>query len=303
MRSIARWPRWSTVGIGGVGIAAVVILAGLAAGFFEVGLLAGAALLGVTHAIEPDHVAGIAALTHDAGDPTLSALVGGCFATGHVLLVGIWITVAYALLGTTTFPAIYEQFGVVFVGIVLTALGLYLGASGTRRLVHHHVHEHDGDRHAHLHLHWPTGLGSSDDDHGGIEIGHGGAEVGQDANDIDHDDEIGHTDSHAHDHGILGYLKIGTIGALFTLSPPVSMIVFVSTAMNHGGPIVVGAVLAYAVSIVAAMAAIGGGAGSAFRFTQARGRRVHAASQVVAAVVVLVIASHLLLDAAPALLA
>ena len=49
------------------------------------GALLTAGVLGTTHGIEPDHVAGIAALTHEAADPKLSALVGGCFAAGHAI--------------------------------------------------------------------------------------------------------------------------------------------------------------------------------------------------------------------------
>ena len=40
------------------------------------GALLTAGVLGVTHAIEPDHVAGIASLTGRYGDSRLSALVG-----------------------------------------------------------------------------------------------------------------------------------------------------------------------------------------------------------------------------------
>lgn len=123
----------SMIGIGGVIVAAIVVVAGLWAGQFEIGLLVAAATLGVTHAIEPDHVAGITALTHEAGDPRLSALVGGCFATGHVVLVVVWIGLATAIFGTTEFPAVYEQAGLVLVGVILTALGVYSGRAGRAR--------------------------------------------------------------------------------------------------------------------------------------------------------------------------
>lgn len=44
-------------------------------------------LLGVTHAVEPDHVAGISSLTSEYADARLSALVSACFSLGHVALV------------------------------------------------------------------------------------------------------------------------------------------------------------------------------------------------------------------------
>jgi hypothetical protein len=224
-----------------------------------VGYLLTAGLLGVTHGIEPDHVAGITALTHEAGDPKLSALVGSCFAAGHALLVVVWIAGAYLLFGTTSFPAVFEQFGTLFVGVVLALLSLYLGVTGTRKLVHRHLHDHGGSLHSHYHIHLPASIRPGS----------------------------GH-DGHGHDHGVVEYLKIGTVGALFTLSPPVSMIAFISvTVADSGTPLMIGVVAAYAVSIIATMAVIGGGAGSVFGLSKAKGERFHAISQVVASVIVL----------------
>ena len=225
-----------------------------------IGYLLTAGLLGITHGIEPDHVAGITALTHEAGDPKLSALVGGCFAAGHALLVVVWIAGAYLLFGTTSFPAVFDQFGALFVGVVLALLSLYLGVTGTRKLVHRHQHDHSDDLHSHYHIHLPASIRPSGGDHG----------------------------EHGHDHGIVEYLKIGTVGALFTLSPPVSMIAFISvTVADTGSTLMIGVVAAYAVSIIATMAVIGGGAGSVFQLSKARGERFHAISQVVASVIVL----------------
>jgi len=230
-----------------------------------IGYLLTAGFLGVTHGIEPDHVAGIAALTHEAGDPKLSALVGGCFAAGHALLVVVWVVAAYLLFGTTSFPAAFEQFGTLFVGVVLGLLSLYLGVTGTRKLVHRHTHDHGETLHSHYHIHLPASIRPSD----------GG--------------------EHSHDHTTVEYLKIGTVGALFTLSPPVSMIAFISVTIPDGGtPLMVGIIAAYAVTIIVTMALIGGGAGSLFRFSKARGERVHAISQVVASVLVLGFAVNVL---------
>ncbi len=240
------------------------------------GLFVSAGVLGVTHGIEPDHVAGITALTHEASDPKLSALVGGCFAIGHALLVVLWIVIAYLLFGATSFPPMLEQLGLLVVGSILALLSLYLGVSGTRRLLHRHEHDHGDGRHAHVHVHLPISARSGSDDHG----------------------------DHGHEHGVLEYLKIGTVGALFTLSPPVSMIAFISVVMsNRGGPLVAAVVAAYTVSIVVTMAVIGGGAGSLFRFTKQKGAHYHAIFQIVAAVLVLAVALTLLLEVVPGLLA
>ena len=234
-----------------------------------VGLLLTAGILGITHGIEPDHVAGITALTHEAGDPKLSALVGGCFAAGHAILVVLWIALAYVLFGATSFPPVFEQFGLLFVGIILSLLSLYLGVTGTRKLLHKHEHDHGDGPHTHFHIHVPVLIRPETDRHS------------------EH--------SHDHDHEIVDYLKIGTVGALFTLSPPISMIAFISVTMSEsGGVVMAGVVAAYAVSIIATMAAIGGGAGSLFRFSKAKGERFHALSQIVASMLVLAFGINLL---------
>ncbi|MEF8786640.1 MAG: hypothetical protein V5A45_11960 [Haloarculaceae archaeon] len=239
------------------------------------GLLLTAGALGVTHGIEPDHVAGITALTHEAGRPKLSALVGGCFAAGHTILVVLWIAVAYLLFETTSFPAVFEQLGLLLVGLLLSVLSLSLGIIGTRKLLHRHEHDHGDSLHAHYHMHLPTWFTLSRDD-----------------------------DGHSHDHSVRSYLKIGTIGALFTLSPPVSMIAFISVSMSESNAaLLVGVVAAYAVSITVTMTVIGGGAGSVFRFSKVKGEQFHAVSQIIVSAVVLVFAVTMLASVVPGLLA
>jgi len=251
----------------------------------ELGAVLAAGTLGVTHAVEPDHVAGITALTRDADDPWLSALVGGCFAVGHAILVVVWILAANAVLGVASFPAGLDHFGAFAAGVVLVALSLYLGVSGVRGLAHRHDHTHgDGRRHAHTHFHLPSLLGLGD--------GHS----------HEHTADAGH--SHDHDHGALAYLKVGTVGALFTLSPPVSMLAFVSaTAPGTGTAATAGVVTAYTAAITVTMAAIGGGVGSVFRLTRGGDQRLHAAATVTASVLVFALAVNLIASAAPALLA
>lgn len=226
-----------------------------------------AGLLGIVHGIEPDHVAGITALTHEAGDPKLSAIVGVCFATGHVVLVVMWIAAAYLLFGTTSVPPVYERIGTLFVGIVLGVMSLYLGITGTRKLIHRHRHEHGKTRHSHFHIHLPVSAQPVSDE------------------------------NHTHEHTRSEYLKIGIIGALFTLSPPVSMVAFISVTVPGGGrPLMTGIVAAYTLTIIATMAVIGGGASSLFQMSKARGERVHAIFQVITGIVVLGFALNILAD-------
>lgn len=241
------------------------------------GALATAGLLGVTHALEPDHVAGISSLTGEYGDSRLSALAGACFSFGHVALVAAWLVVASALLGRTEFPAALDAVGTVGVGVVLGLLGAAMAVGGLRRFVRSGSHDHGDVSHSHPHVHLPLpGIG---------EYGHGD----------DHDDD--------RDHGVVPYLATGLVGALFTLSPPVSMIVFSSTLLSdYGGSVVGLAVLTYGVAITVTMSLLGAGAGTLFGLTRERSGRFYGIARAVAGVAVAALAASLLLDATGTLL-
>jgi len=229
------------------------------------GALLTAGVLGVTHAIEPDHVAGIASLTGRYGDSRLSALVGACFSAGHVALVVVWLSVGYLLLGRTEFPAVFDRIGTVGVGVLLGALGGLLVLGGVRRV-------------AYAHTRLPL-LGGS---------GHTDGDPGDDA-------------AHAHDHTVRAYLKTGVVGALFTLSPPLSMIAFSATLYSANPGLVALAVAAYAVGITLTMSALGAGVGVAFEAASELNVRVYGGAQTLAGVLVVGLAVSLLAGAVPLL--
>ena len=228
-----------------------------------VGALVTAGLLGVTHAVEPDHVAGISSLSVDS---RRSALAGACFSLGHVALVVAWLAVAYALLGRTSFPAAVDTLGTVAVGVLLGSLGAAMTVGGLRGVVRTDEHDHGELTHSHPHLRLPL-PGVGDDDH---------------------------------DHSARSYLATGLVGALFTLSPPVSMLVFASTLLpTHGGGVVGLAVLTYALAITATMSAVGAGVGAVFQRTE--GRRLHGVVRAVAGVATVGLAAWLLAGVVPTL--
>lgn len=230
--------------------------------------LATAGVLGVLHGLEPDHAAGIASLTGEAEDRRLSALLGACFAVGHVALVVAWVLIAYAVVGLTGVPEAFDLVGTTVVGLLLVGLSAALGIAGARRVVHAHRHRHgvEGPAHVHLHAHGPAWLPPLDV-----------------------------SPSHDHDHSVRTFLTVGLVGALFTLSPPLSMIAFISVIVPTS-PIagVLLALGAYAVAIVGTMAVIGGGIGTAFGVLRSRGERFHGASEILAAVVVFAFGINLL---------
>ena len=229
------------------------------------GALLTAGVLGVTHAIEPDHVAGIASLTGRYGDSRLSALVGACFSAGHVALVVVWLSVGYLLLGRTEFPAIFDRIGTVGVGVLLGALGGLLVLGGVRRVAY-----------AHTRLPLLGGSGHTDGD--------------------PEDDAV-----HAHDHTVRAYLKTGVVGALFTLSPPLSMMAFSATLYSANPGLVALAVAAYAVGITLTMSALGAGVGVAFGAASELNVRVYGGAQTLAGVLVVGLAVSLLTGAVPLL--
>jgi hypothetical protein len=241
------------------------------------GALVTAGVLGLTHAIEPDHVAGISSLTSEYRDSRLSAVVGACFSLGHVLLVVLWLSVAYLLVDSVTFDPIFAAVGTVGVGVILGVLGAAMVIGGLRVVLTTDEHEHHGVTHSHLHLHLPRLLGV-------------GGRTGEDQ-------------GHEHGHGTIAYLKTGIVGALFTLSPPVSMIAFSSTLLSTSGPTVVSlAVVTYAIAITATMSLVGAGTGTLFDLTHKRGPAVYGVMQVVGGIAVAVLAASLLLEAVPAIL-
>jgi len=272
------------------------------------GALATAGILGVTHAIEPDHVAGISSVTSTYADSRLSALVGACFSLGHVALVVVWLTGGYLLLGRTEFPAVFDAVGTLGVALLLGALGGAMAVGGLRSIRHTHAHEHDGEVHAHSHFHLPL-IGSdhdhTDGDRAGTDHAHGPETHTHRAADYEFartvtDDTDGDADHgrgvipHAHGHGVGSYLKTGLVGALFTLSPPVSMILFASSLFpDYGASAVALAVVAYAVSITLTMSAIGAGVGTLFGVT-AVSPRVHAGARVLGGLAVVVFALSML---------
>ena len=228
------------------------------------GALATAGLLGVTHAVEPDHVAGISALTSEYADPRRSALVGACFSLGHAALVVAWLVGAAILLGRAEFPAVYGRIGTAAAGLLLGVLGAGLAVAGLRRALARTEHRHGETSHSHRHVSLP----------------------------------VPGFDGHAHDETTTAYLRTGLVGALFTLSPPVSMMLFATALLpDHGAGVAALAVATYAVAITLAMSAIGAGVGSAFARTRTRDGRLHAAAQTAAGVAVVALAGSLLLDA------
>lgn len=215
----------------------------------DIGLLATAALLGVAHAIEPDHVAGIVGLVGDAGR-SRAALVGACFAVGHAALVVVWLAVATLVLDSL--PAVAGAFGDAALGVVLLVTAGLVAWDAQRAL----------RRGAHGHAHAAPLLARADGGTGRL-------------------------------------LAFGVVGALFTLSPPVTMLGFVTGVLPTAGA--TGAwltVAAYTVAIAATMATVGAVGSTAVGWLGARNERFAAGGKLVAALALAALALSTLVPAA-----
>jgi hypothetical protein len=119
---------------------------------------------------------------------------------------------------------------------MLGVLGSLLTVRGYRAAARAHEHDHHHDHEPHLHLPF-----------------------------------VGTASDHAHTRR--AYLKTGLVGALFTLSPPLSMIAFLGTVLpTLGLQTAAIAVAGYAVGITVTMGAIGAGVGSALGLASGHGR-------------------------------
>lgn len=230
----------------------------------QLGILASATVLGITHGFEPDHAAGISALTSDADGWTHAALVGASFAVGHVVVVLSWVALLTLLGGTLEqVPGLAESVGTVVPAIVLSGVALLLGTTGVRRL---------RGRSPRPHRESADGL-------------------------VEWLLAVVHERLHNHDHETTSdYLQTGIVGSLFALSPPVSMLALVTTVLPTAGvSVTVLAAGTYAVGLTVSMVAVGAGLAGAFSAANSRGQRAHGTVELVAGVVVFGFALRLLL--------
>jgi ABC-type nickel/cobalt efflux system permease component RcnA len=123
--------------------------------------LALALVLGLRHALEPDHVAAVSTFSSHERNPIHSSLLGAYWGVGHTAaLLAFGMAIAMFRLALT--PLIVRDLDFV-VGVMLIGLGVNVLVKLNRGgiAVHVHTHEHDGQRHSHLHIH----AGSSAHEH------------------------------------------------------------------------------------------------------------------------------------------
>lgn len=113
-------------------------------------------LLGLTHALDADHVAAVGTLVSETAGLRRSSLLGASWGLGHSasLLAAGLLVLGLRVAIPPRFSAVAEF----AVGLMLVGLGARAIWSVLReRCLHWHLHDHGGVRHLHLHDHGPAG--------------------------------------------------------------------------------------------------------------------------------------------------
>lgn len=110
-------------------------------------------LLGIRHALDPDHVVAVSTIASEQKSLVRSSLVGAFWGLGHALAL---MVVSGALLALKLeIPDSVARWVEGGVAIMLVALGVMAIRRGHREwTIHAHKHSHDGHEHVHLHQHY-----------------------------------------------------------------------------------------------------------------------------------------------------
>jgi high-affinity nickel permease len=111
-------------------------------------------ILGLRHALDPDHLVAVSTVVSECKSWRRSSLVGTFWGLGHTLSLFVVGGAVIALkLNISERVSVLMEFAV---AVMLVGLGVNAVAKAMRGWkVHAHKHEHDGNRHVHLHLHRP----------------------------------------------------------------------------------------------------------------------------------------------------
>jgi ABC-type nickel/cobalt efflux system permease component RcnA len=110
-------------------------------------------VLGLRHALDPDHVVAVTALASEKAGVRRTSMIGAFWGLGHALSLGVAGGVILALRLTVP-PALGTALESV-VAVMLIGLGALAVRRALRSRLHAHPHDHDGRVHVHFHAHGP----------------------------------------------------------------------------------------------------------------------------------------------------
>ena len=96
-------------------------------------------VLGLRHALDPDHVVAVSTLASQKIGLRRTSLVGACWGLGHALRLTVPPAASHALEA--------------LVAVMLVVLGTLALRRALRWKLHAHPHQHDGTTHVHFHAH------------------------------------------------------------------------------------------------------------------------------------------------------
>jgi len=108
-------------------------------------------VLGLRHALDPDHVVAVTALASQRAGVFRTSLVGAFWGLGHALSLGL-AGAAILVLRLSVPPGLSAALESA-VAVMLMVLGALAIRRALRFRLHAHPHEHDGATHVHFHAH------------------------------------------------------------------------------------------------------------------------------------------------------
>lgn len=109
-------------------------------------------ILGIKHALDPDHIVALSTIVSEQKSLARSSLVGAFWGAGHTTTLSLFgLAVILLKLTIPDRVALGMEFGVA-VMLILLGSNLLLKLNRGGRL-HLHTHDHDGQSHLHVHLH------------------------------------------------------------------------------------------------------------------------------------------------------
>jgi hypothetical protein len=108
-------------------------------------------LAGMSHALEADHLAAVAALSARRSSRRQLVLRGAWWGAGHT--IALFAICSLVIFAGLSMSAEFEATLELCVGIMIVGLGAHVLLTMKRRRIHFHVHDHGGDRHVHAHSH------------------------------------------------------------------------------------------------------------------------------------------------------
>src|SRR5712691_5516918 len=120
-----------------------------------IGVLVFGLILGLRHALDPDHVVAVSTIVSESKSVRRSSLVGTFWGLGHtmsLLIAGVLVIVLKVQISDRA--ALWMEFAVALMLILLGLKAMVKPLRGWR--IHVHQHAHSGSSHNHVHLHRPS---------------------------------------------------------------------------------------------------------------------------------------------------